>query len=95
MVGLDEEARELESLLLERYRGERIAVPAGFAYPAEGVANGWFTAKIGGQPYLTHFQLSRYGKWSVKARFSMPIGAAADVQGRAAAALTDPPTRWR
>lgn len=95
MVGLDEEARELESLLLERYRGERIAVPAGFADPAEGVANGWFTAEIGGQPYLTHFQLSQYGKWSVKARFSMPVGAAADVQGRAAAALTDPPTRWR
>ena len=95
LVGLDEEARELESLLLERYRGERIAVPAGFADPAAGVANGWFKAEIGGQPYLTHFQLSQHGNWSVKARFSMPVGAAADVQGRAAAALTDPPTRWR
>lgn len=94
-VGLTEEASMLENLLIERYHGERIATPAGFADPDGDVAGGWYTAEIGGQPYLTHFQLSQYGTWSVKARFSMPREAGSDVRERAAAALADHPTRWR
>jgi hypothetical protein len=94
-VGLTEEAAELEALLVEHYHGEAIAPPTGFAHPEGGIASGWYTAKMGDQDYLTHYQLSQHGTWSVKARFSMPRDAAPDVRERAAAALAEGPTRWR
>lgn len=94
-VGLAEEAAMTEELILEHYAAKRIAAPTGFSEASAGAEGGWYDATIGGKPYLTHYQLSHHGEWAVKARFSMPVGAPADVRDRAAAALAAPPTRWR
>ena len=93
-VPLAEEAAATDEIIREHYKGESIAMPQGFAMPEFGVASGWYSATIGGRPYLTHYQLAHHGDWSVKVRFSMPVDAAPDVRERAAAALAAFPTRW-
>ncbi|MBL0889638.1 MAG: FHIPEP family type III secretion protein [Gemmatimonadaceae bacterium] len=94
-VGLAEEAAMTEELILEHYAARRIAAPTGFAEADKSASGGWYDATIGGKSYLTHYQLSHHGEWAVKARFSMPVDAPADVRDRAAAALAAPSTRWR
>ena len=94
-VPLAEEAAATDEIIREHYKGKSIPVPQGFAAAEKGVASGWYDATIGGQPYLTHYQLAHHGDWAVKVRFSMPVDAAPDVRERAAAALATFPTRWR
>jgi len=72
-IGLEDEAKNVDVALLQRFEAKPITPPHGLNSGPIASIDRWFRGTVQGEDCLTGYRVVQSGRWFIKSRMSVPI----------------------